>query len=85
MTTGNTHDVTIGLDVGKTAHHACGMLNTGKIITKPLILDMLIHYSGPTKLKMGLPASGGHIVKLLVGFLQIEQDEHDPVQTEQEG
>lgn len=25
-------DVTIGLDVGKTAHHACAMLASGEII-----------------------------------------------------
>ena len=31
MTTG-TIDVTIGLDVGKTNHHACAMLETGEII-----------------------------------------------------
>ena len=31
MTTG-TIDVTIGLDVGKTAHHACAMTPAGEII-----------------------------------------------------
>lgn len=37
MTTGTTIDVTIGLDVGKTAHHACAMLASGDIIyDKPL-------------------------------------------------
>lgn len=39
MTTG-TVDVTIGLDVGKTAHHACAMLASGEIIyDKPLPQD----------------------------------------------
>ncbi|HKM25488.1 MAG TPA: transposase, partial [Corynebacterium sp.] len=39
MTTG-TIDVTIGLDVGKTNHHACAMLETGEIIyDKPLPQD----------------------------------------------
>lgn len=39
MTTG-TVDVTIGLDVGKTANHACDMLNSGEIIyAKPLSQD----------------------------------------------
>lgn len=33
-------DVTIGLEVGKTAHHACAMLNSGEIIyDKPLPQD----------------------------------------------
>lgn len=40
MTTGTTIDVAIGLDVGKTAHHACAMLETGEIIyDKPLPQD----------------------------------------------
>lgn len=40
MNTGVHIDITIGLDVGKTAHHACAMLGSGEIIyDKPLPQD----------------------------------------------
>ena len=43
-----------------------------------------LHNNAPVLFELGLPASGGHIIKLLVSFLQVKQGDHDPAQTEQE-
>lgn len=43
-----------------------------------------LHNNAPVLFELGLPASGGHTIKLLVSFLQVKQGDHDPAQTEQE-